>query len=106
MTTDPTPTISRADAQSILNTIYCAIKEFEFLTPSMFSAMVHIAIMSYWRGRQYKLDSSSKAQEKVTLVNICVESLMDVAVNNNKYGWFLTWLEKISDVDDERQLTP
>lgn len=97
--------ISKGDCKSLLSIIQEVKTDFEYLTPSMFSGLMSIAVLSYLRGSGYRLDGSKKGKERFILLETGIENLVDFSINNDGFEWFLDFLDKFQDSVNERELS-
>tara|TARA_R110002020_G_scaffold347726_8_gene561417 strand:+ start:1529 stop:1834 length:306 start_codon:yes stop_codon:yes gene_type:complete len=80
--------ISPEDITHIFGHILETIMVYEYPTPSIFSALTRLSIVSYLRGKGIDKD--------IELVAVDIfRQLSEVAQRNSDYRWFVDWSKKL-----------
>ena len=89
--------LTSTDIENILCHILETISVYEYPTPSVFSALTRLGIVSYLRGRG--------VQKDIEIIAIDVfRQLTELALMNSKYSWFTDWSRKLVEVIREKKV--
>jgi len=89
--------LTLTDIENILCHILETISVYEYPTPSIFSALTRLSIVSYLRGRG--------VQKDIEVIAIDVfRQLSEVAQSFSKYMWFTDWSRKLVETVKEKKV--
>ena len=89
--------LTSTDIENVLCHILETISVYEYPTPSVFSALTRLSIVSYLRGRG--------VQKDIEIIAIDVfRQLTELAQRNSKYSWFTDWSRKLVEVIREKKV--
>ena len=89
--------LSDTDIENVLCHILETITVYEYPTPSVFSALTRLSIVSFLRGRG--------VQKDIELIAIDVfRQLSELANRNKHYMWFVDWSRKLVDLTKEKKV--
>jgi len=81
-------TLTPEDIDNILCHVLETLMAYEYPTPSIFSALTRLSIVSFLRGKGF--------DEDIELIAVDVfRQLSEVAQQNSDYDWFLKWSKKL-----------
>ena len=85
------------DIENILCHILETITVYEYPTPSVFSALTRLSIVSFLRGKGIQKD--------IELVAIDVfRQLSEFSNKNKKYTWFVDWSRRLVEITKEKKV--
>ena len=89
--------LTSTDSENVLCHILETISVYEYPTPSVFSALTRLGIVSYLRGRG--------VQKDIEVIAIDVfRQLTEMAQENSKYTWFTDWSRKLVETVKEKKV--
>lgn len=89
--------LTTIDVENILCHILETITVYEYPTPSVFSALTRLSIVSFLRGKGIQKD--------IELIAIDVfRQLSEFSTSNSKYEWFVGWSRKLVDTIKEKKV--
>jgi hypothetical protein len=87
-------TITPEEIDSFLVALKASTEEFEIITVSMFTQLIHIGITGLILGRKWKGTNH--------IMYLIFQQFIEHSVVQN-YIWFLTWVEKLDIIDQEQE---
>ena len=85
------------DIENILGHVLETITVYEYPTPSVFSALTRLSIVSFLRGQGLQKDIELAAVD-------IFRQLSEFAVRTRKYSWFVDWSRKLVDTIKEKKV--
>ena len=88
--------LSELEIEHVLCHVYETLMVYEYPTPSIFSALTRLSIVSFLRGKG--------VQEGIEFVAVDVfRQFSEFTQNDKKYGWFTSWSQRLVELIEERQ---
>lgn len=89
--------LTTTDVENILCHILETITVYEYPTPSVFSALTRLSIVSFLRGKG--------VQKDIDLIAIdTFRQLSEFSISNSKYAWFVDWSRKLVETIREKKV--
>ena len=89
--------LTETDVENVLCHILETISVYEYPTPSVFSALTRLGIVSYLRGRG--------VQKDIEIIAIDVfRQLTEFSQENPKYLWFMDWSRRLVETVKEKKV--
>ena len=89
--------LTETNIENILCHVLETIMVYEYPTPSIFSALTRLSIVSFLRGQGFQKD--------IELVAVDVfRQLSEFAVSNPNYNWFVDWSRRLVDTIKEKKV--
>ena len=89
--------LSTDDIENILCHVLETIMVYEYPTPSIFSALTRLGIVSFLRGKEVQKDI------EVAAVDV-FRQLSEFSQQNPKYQWFVDWSRKLVETISSRKV--
>tara|TARA_Y100000296_G_scaffold48217_1_gene55244 strand:+ start:118 stop:423 length:306 start_codon:yes stop_codon:yes gene_type:complete len=85
------------DIENVLCHVLETLMVYEYPTPSIFSALTRLGIVSFLRGKG--------VQKDIEIIAIDVfRQLSEFANQNSKYAWFVDWSRRLVDLTREKKV--
>ena len=89
--------LTTTDVENILCHVLETITVYEYPTPSVFSALTRLSIVSFLRGKG--------VQKDIDLIAIdAFRQLSEFSISNSKYEWFVDWSRKLVETIREKKV--
>lgn len=89
--------LTTTDIENVLCHVLETITVYEYPTPSVFSALTRLSIVSFLRGRG--------VQKDMELIAIDVfRQLSEFSNKNKNYMWFVDWSRKLVELTKEKKV--
>ena len=89
--------ITPIDVENILCHVLETLMVYEYPTPSVFSALTRLGIVSFLRGKG--------VQKDIEIIAIDIfRQLSEFANQNSKYTWFVDWSRRLVDLTREKKV--
>lgn len=90
------------DVQSLLYNIDKCISNFEYVTPNMVMAVTESATICFLKGKGWTKEEEYDENLRVKAIYAMVNTLLEYSFDNMAdYYWFVEWMEKIQERQDE-----